>query len=73
MRIGHEQRCEPVFNKVPEQVSFPAQEEAILELWDSLDAFEQSQVQRRKNGECPDFVFYDGPPLPPVRRTTATS
>ena len=53
---------EPVFNKVPEQVSFPAQEETILELWDSLNAFEQS-VQRRKDSECPDFVFYDGPPF----------
>ena len=61
---------QPVFEKVPTNVSFPAIEERILELWDRLDAFAESN-RRRPAGEAggKEFVFYDGPPPRPHDRT----
>ncbi len=50
----------PLFAKVPANVSFPALEQGILELWRRLDAFRESN-RRRQGG--PEFVFYDGPPF----------
>jgi isoleucyl-tRNA synthetase len=40
--------------------SFPAAEEAILQLWDRLDAFKEQL--RRTEGQ-PEYVFFDGPPF----------
>src|SRR5689334_22879640 len=48
------------FEKLPQSVSFPAIEEQMLELWNKLDAFQESN-RRRKGGR--EFVFYDGPPF----------
>jgi isoleucyl-tRNA synthetase len=49
------------FESVPPHVSFPAQEEHILQLWERLDAFATSVAMRPKETE---FTFYDGPPFP---------
>nr|CAB3470983.1 unnamed protein product [Digitaria exilis] len=40
--------------------SFPKQEEAVLQLWNRLDAFHE-QLRRTEDGE--EFIFYDGPPF----------
>ncbi|HEV8247575.1 MAG TPA: class I tRNA ligase family protein, partial [Polyangiaceae bacterium] len=48
------------FERVPSQPSFPEMEKHILELWDRLDAFAESN-RRRAGGEA--FIFYDGPPF----------
>ncbi|HEY5957582.1 MAG TPA: isoleucine--tRNA ligase, partial [Polyangiaceae bacterium] len=48
------------FEKLPLDVKFPKLEEQIIELWDELDAFHESN--RRRQG-APEFVFYDGPPF----------
>ena len=48
------------FEKLPASASFPAIEEQILDLWQKLDAFQESN--RRRKG-APEFVFYDGPPF----------
>ncbi len=48
------------FEKVAAQADFPAQEEAVLKVWERLDAFHESN-RRRAGGE--QFVFYDGPPF----------
>jgi len=48
------------FLKVPSKADFPAIEREVLELWDRLDAFAESN--RRRAGGDP-FVFYDGPPF----------
>src|SRR3954471_19779581 len=47
------------FEKLPTP-SFPAIEEQMLELWNELDAFHESN--RRRKGQR-EFVFYDGPPF----------
>src|SRR5262245_14973338 len=47
------------FDKVPQKADFPRMEEAILELWEKLDAFAESN--RIRKGE--PYVFYDGPPF----------
>ena len=44
---------------LPEKLSFPALEEAILERWRERDVFKESM--RRREGAEP-FVFYEGPP-----------
>jgi isoleucyl-tRNA synthetase len=49
------------FSKVPAQVDFAQEEHAILALWQKLDAFAESN--RRREGQKPPFVFYDGPPF----------
>jgi len=50
----------PVFEKLPAEANFPALEEEVLELWQKLDAFQESN-RRRAGGE--PYVFYDGPPF----------
>ncbi len=49
-----------VFRRVESQVHLPKLEEAILTLWEKIDAFQESN--RRRAGNEP-FVFYDGPPF----------
>ncbi|MDP6042262.1 MAG: class I tRNA ligase family protein, partial [Candidatus Latescibacteria bacterium] len=49
-----------MFEKVDTQVSFPKEEEKVLEFWDELQVFEKS-LESRKNS--PEYVFYDGPPF----------
>ena len=49
-----------VFRRVESQVNLPKLEEAILLLWQQLDAFQESN--RRRTSKAP-FVFYDGPPF----------
>ena len=44
---------------LPQNVSFPALEEEILERWRERDIFRESM--RRREGAEP-FVFYEGPP-----------
>ncbi len=41
-------------------VSFPALEDEILELWDRVDAFATSVEMRPPDSE---YTFYDGPPF----------
>ncbi len=52
---------DPHFRRVSPDVDFPALEERILELWDSIDAFARSVSLR--SGER-EYTFYDGPPFP---------
>ena len=49
------------FERVSPDVSFTAEEERILDLWDSIDAFTTSVEMRPESSE---FSFYDGPPFP---------
>ena len=49
------------FDRVSPDVSFPALEEQILNLWDRTDAFRESVRMRPEDNE---FTFYDGPPFP---------
>jgi isoleucyl-tRNA synthetase len=51
---------EPVFERVEATADFPAMEREILEFWDQVDAFAESN--RRREGQSA-FVFYDGPPF----------
>lgn len=48
------------FDRLPSDVRFPKLEEQILELWEKLDAFQESNRRRK---DAPEFVFYDGPPF----------
>ncbi|MDR9450126.1 MAG: isoleucine--tRNA ligase [Acidimicrobiia bacterium] len=48
------------FRRVTSNVSFPALEEEILELWDRVDAFATSVEMRLPDSE---YTFYDGPPF----------
>jgi len=50
----------PVFKKVSPQVNFAHEEHDVIQLWEQLDAFAESN--RRRSGNEP-FVFYDGPPF----------
>ena len=45
---------------VPDRHDFPGAEEEVLKLWESIDAFHESN--RRHEG-MPEYVFYDGPPF----------
>ncbi|CAI5744746.1 unnamed protein product [Peronospora destructor] len=45
---------------LPERISFPDEEVTILELWEKLDAF-QNSLQLSKDRT--PFTFYDGPPF----------
>ena len=47
------------FQPLPDQVSFPGQEEAILKFWQENDIFKKS-LSATKDGEA--WVTYDGPP-----------
>ncbi|MEZ4281761.1 MAG: isoleucine--tRNA ligase [Myxococcota bacterium] len=51
---------EPVFERVEATADFPSLEREILEFWERIDAFRESN--RRREGR-PAFVFYDGPPF----------
>nr|DBA18306.1 TPA: hypothetical protein GDO54_016571 [Pyxicephalus adspersus] len=46
--------------QVPETINFPAEEETILELWKSLDCFQECLKQSKNK---PRYTFYDGPPF----------
>ncbi|XP_053324979.1 isoleucine--tRNA ligase, cytoplasmic [Spea bombifrons] len=46
--------------QVPENINFPSEEEKILELWKSLDCFQEC-IKQSKNR--PRYTFYDGPPF----------
>ena len=50
---------EPVNNKV----DFASQEEKILKFWEEKEIYRKSIEERPADNE---YVFYDGPPLPPV-------
>lgn len=50
----------PAFKKVSPQVNFAHEEHDVIQLWEQLDAFAESN--RRRSGNEP-FVFYDGPPF----------
>ncbi len=41
---------------------FPAIEQAVLDYWASISAFEASTAQRSETS-APEYVFYDGPPF----------
>jgi isoleucyl-tRNA synthetase len=45
---------------VPANISFPKEEEKILEYWNKIKAFETSL--KKSEGKKP-FSFYDGPPF----------
>ncbi|XP_072969393.1 isoleucine--tRNA ligase, cytoplasmic [Typha angustifolia] len=42
------------------EFSFPKEEEKVLELWESIDAF---KTQLRRTEGNPEYIFYDGPPF----------
>ncbi|XP_056381265.1 isoleucine--tRNA ligase, cytoplasmic [Hyla sarda] len=46
--------------QVPETINFPAEEEKILQLWKSLDCFQECLKQSKNK---PRYTFYDGPPF----------
>uniref|UniRef100_A0A6I8SQG0 Isoleucine--tRNA ligase, cytoplasmic n=1 Tax=Xenopus tropicalis TaxID=8364 RepID=A0A6I8SQG0_XENTR len=46
--------------QVPESINFPTEEEKILELWKSLDCFQECLKQSKNR---PRYTFYDGPPF----------
>ena len=48
------------FQKLPADPKLPDLERSVLELWERIDAFRESN-RRRAGG--PEFVFYDGPPF----------
>ena len=49
-----------MYQSVDPKVSFPEQEEKVLEFWEKNDIFKKSVSQREG---CPEYVFYDGPPF----------
>ena len=49
---------------------FAQMEEQVLDFWDRAKTFERSVAKEAPMGS---YVFYDGPPLLPARRTTAIS
>ncbi|OPJ76325.1 isoleucine--tRNA ligase, cytoplasmic [Patagioenas fasciata monilis] len=46
--------------QVPENITFPNEEEKILELWKNLNCFQECLKQSKNR---PRFNFYDGPPF----------
>ena len=46
-------------HNVTAHFSFPKQEEAVLDYWEKIDAFQESLKQSEGK---PQFSFYDGPP-----------
>ena len=50
----------PTFRPLPSQVSFPALERNIIELWSERNVFERSVSQRPEDSH---YTFYDGPPF----------
>ncbi|MCR4790385.1 MAG: isoleucine--tRNA ligase, partial [Treponemataceae bacterium] len=49
-----------MYKNVDPKVSFPKQEEEILNFWKEKDIFKKSLSQREG---CDEYVFYDGPPF----------
>lgn len=49
-----------LFDEVPEKLSFPEVEEAVLKYWKEKDAFRTSL--KLSEGR-PEYTFYDGPPF----------
>ena len=45
---------------VPDRFDFPKEEEKVLLLWKSIDAFQTSLKQSK---DRPRYTFYDGPPF----------
>lgn len=48
-----------MFQPLPDDFSYPKQEESILEYWEANDVFARSQELRNS---APAFTFYEGPP-----------
>jgi isoleucyl-tRNA synthetase len=48
-----------MFQPLPDDFSYPKQEESILEYWESNNVFARSQELR---ASAPAFTFYEGPP-----------
>ncbi|MBU3678546.1 MAG: isoleucine--tRNA ligase [Candidatus Kapabacteria bacterium] len=48
-----------MFQPLPDDFSYPKQEESILEYWEANDVFARSQQLRQS---APAFTFYEGPP-----------
>ncbi|XP_075704488.1 isoleucine--tRNA ligase, cytoplasmic-like [Rhinoderma darwinii] len=46
--------------QVSETINFPAEEETILQLWKSLDCFQECLKQSKNKSR---YTFYDGPPF----------
>jgi isoleucyl-tRNA synthetase len=46
---------------VPDRISFPETEEAVLAYWDRVDALAKALEWNKGSGD--EFVFYDGPPF----------
>ncbi|XP_030061152.1 isoleucine--tRNA ligase, cytoplasmic [Microcaecilia unicolor] len=46
--------------QVSENISFPSEEEKILQLWKTLDCFQECLKQSKNR---PKYTFYDGPPF----------
>ncbi|NWW71659.1 SYIC protein, partial [Climacteris rufus] len=51
---------ERMVQQVPENISFPDEEEKILKLWKNLNCFKECLKQSKNR---PRFNFYDGPPF----------
>ncbi|KFW76159.1 Isoleucine--tRNA ligase, cytoplasmic, partial [Manacus vitellinus] len=51
---------ERMVQQVPENISFPNEEEKILKLWRNLNCFQECLKQSKNR---PRFNFYDGPPF----------
>ncbi|MCC6623177.1 MAG: isoleucine--tRNA ligase [Deltaproteobacteria bacterium] len=51
--------ADPIFDKVPSQIDFPADERRVLDFWKERDIFARTL---EKNRGKPSFVFYEGPP-----------
>jgi isoleucyl-tRNA synthetase len=49
------------FRRVDPRVDFPSLELEVLDLWDRIEAFEESVRMRPADNE---YTFYDGPPFP---------
>lgn len=49
-----------VYKSVDPKENFPRMEEEILRFWEKHDTFKKSMRERE---DCPEFVFFDGPPF----------
>ena len=48
--------------QVPDSVSFPSEEEKVIQYWKENDTFVKSLEQSRA-AKRPAYTFYDGPPF----------
>ncbi|XP_078008136.1 isoleucine--tRNA ligase, cytoplasmic isoform X2 [Phascolarctos cinereus] len=53
-------RSNKMVQQVPENISFPAEEEKILEFWTHFNCFQECLKQSKNR---PRYTFYDGPPF----------